>query len=77
VPGSETMTNIPKPLRLETRYSLREDGTGMWAVFDIFTGLTAEVNGVPQDGLGTETADDLVDLLNAEYIARRKGTTTH
>lgn len=65
----------PKPLRTEIRYDMREDGTGMWAVYDIFTGLTAEVNGVPQDGLDIETADDLVDLLNAEYIARRKGTT--
>ena len=59
----------------ETRYDMREDGTGMWAVYDIFTGMTTEVNGVPQDGLDIETADDLVDLLNAEYIARRKGTT--
>ncbi len=32
-------------------------------------------NGVPQDGLDIEQADDLVELLNAEYIARRKGTT--
>jgi len=62
----------PKP---EFRYDMREDGTGMWAVYDIFTGMTAEVNGVPQDGLDIEQADDLVDLLNAEYIARRKGTT--
>lgn len=59
----------------QNRFDMREDGTGMWAVYDIFTGLTAEVNGVPQDGLDIETADDLVDLLNAEYIARRKGTT--
>lgn len=65
----------PKPIRPENRYDMREDGTGMWAVYDIFTGLTAEVNGVPQDGLDIETADDLVDLLNAEYIARRRGTT--
>ena len=65
----------PKPNRTEIRYGLREDGTGLWAVYDIFTGLTAEVNGLPQDGLDIEVADDLVDLLNAEYIARRKGTT--
>ena len=62
----------PKP---ENRYDMREDGTGKWAVFDIFTGLTAEVNGIAQDGLEIEQADDLVDLLNAEYIARRGGTT--
>ena len=59
----------------ENRYDMREDGTGKWAVFDIFTGLTAEVNGIAQDGLEIEQADDLVDLLNAEYIARRGGTT--
>lgn len=62
----------PKP---NNRYAMRDDGTGAWAVYDIFTGLTAEVNGVPQDGLDIEHADDLVDLLNAEYIARREGTT--
>ncbi|MCQ4635017.1 hypothetical protein GB927_033680 [Shinella sp. CPCC 100929] len=61
--------------KTENRYATREDGTGLWAVYDIFTGLTAEVSGTPQDGLDNEQADDLVDLLNAEYIARRKGTT--
>lgn len=65
----------PKAPKPDNRYNMREDGTGWWAVYDIFTGLTAEVNGVPQDGLDIEAADDLVDLLNAEYIARRKGTT--
>lgn len=64
-----------KPIKPENRFDMREDGTGKWAVYDVFTGLTAEVNGVPQDGLDIEIADDLVDLLNAEYIARRKGTT--
>ena len=64
--------NVP---RLERRYGMREDGTGMWAAYDIFTGLTAEVNGVPLDGLSIEQADDAVDLLNAAYINRRKGTT--
>lgn len=66
------MAEKPRP---NNRYAMREDGTGMWAVYDIFTGLTAEVNGVPQDGLDIEQADDLVDLLNHEYIARRKGRT--
>lgn len=68
------MANKPKS-RIEYRYDVRADGTGMWAVYDIFTGLTAEVNGMPQDGLDIEEADDLVVLLNAEYIARRGGTT--
>lgn len=69
------MTKKPKLPHTETRYGLRDDGTGMWAVYDIFTGLTAEVNGIPLDGLQIEEADDAVDLLNRQYIARRKGTT--
>jgi hypothetical protein len=33
--------------------------------------MPAEVNGIPQDGLEMEQADDLVDLLNLQYIRRR------
>lgn len=64
----------PKVPRVENRYDMREEGTGLWAIYNIFTGLTAEVNGVPQDGL-VKHADGLVDVLNVEYIARRKGAT--
>jgi hypothetical protein len=46
------------------RYDIRHNDDGTWAVFDAFTGLTAEVNDIPQDGLDAEQADDLVDLLN-------------
>lgn len=69
------MPKKPRPPRIETRYGLREDGAGTWAVYDVFTGLTVDVNGLPLDGLRMEDADDAVDILNAEYIARRKGTT--
>lgn len=55
----------------QNRYDLRQEDDGSWTVFDIFTGLPAEVNGVPQDGLEIEKADDLVDLLNLLYIRRR------
>ncbi|MGB3814007.1 MAG: hypothetical protein WA950_12350 [Shinella sp.] len=65
----------PKPNRTEIRYGLREDGTGLWAVYDIFTGLTAEVNGIPQDGLDEVVVKFMVRELNDVYIARRKGTT--
>jgi hypothetical protein len=54
---------------------MREDGTGKWAVYDIFTGLTAEINGVPQDGLDEVVANYMVRDLNEVYIARRGGTT--
>lgn len=57
-----------------SRYRLRHDPADTWAVEDIFTGQTAEVNGIPQDGPDIEIANDLVDLLNREYIDRRKGT---
>ncbi|TCQ28286.1 hypothetical protein [Rhizobium sp. PP-CC-3G-465] len=59
----------------QNRYALRHDPDDTWAIEDIFTGQTAEVNDVPQEGLDMEIADDLVDLLNLEYINRRKGTT--
>lgn len=60
---------IPEPLRPAHRRR------GTWAVYAIFTGQTAEVNGIPQDGLDIQIADDLVDLLNLECINRRKGST--
>ncbi|MCK4205297.1 hypothetical protein J3U99_11015 [Brucella pituitosa] len=55
----------------ENRYDLRKEDDGSWTVFDIFTGMPAEVNGIPQDGLEMQQADDLVDLLNLQYIRRR------
>ncbi|MDX1045497.1 hypothetical protein GOL40_19555 [Sinorhizobium medicae] len=57
----------------ENRYNLRQEDDGTWTVFDIFTGLPAEVNDVAQVGLDMEQADDLVDLLNLLYIKRRRG----
>jgi hypothetical protein len=54
---------------------MREGGTGKWAIYDIFTGRTAELNGVPQDGLDEVFAEYMVRDLNEVYIARRKGTT--
>lgn len=65
----------PKLPRAENRYDMREHGTGMWAVYDIFTGLTAEVNGIPQDGFDEVVARFMVRELNDAYIERRKGTT--
>lgn len=62
--------------KLASRFNARknEDGTDYWSVYDLFTGLPAVVNGTTLDALGMEEADDLVDLLNAQY-ARRGGTT--
>jgi hypothetical protein len=66
--------SVTRRPRLERRYAIREDGTGMWAVYDIFTGLTAEVNGVPQDGLDAVVAKFMAQELNDAYVTRRKGT---
>ncbi|WP_037083935.1 hypothetical protein [Neorhizobium vignae] len=62
--------------KLMSRFSARknEDGTDYWSVYDISTGLPAVVNGAILDALGMEEADDLADLLNAQYT-RRGGTT--
>ncbi|KSV61898.1 hypothetical protein [Ensifer adhaerens] len=58
----------------ENRYDLRKEPDGTWTVFDIFTGMPAQVNDVEQIGLELEQADDLVDLLNLLYIRRRSGS---
>ncbi|WP_200943870.1 hypothetical protein [Rhizobium sp. Leaf371] len=47
-----------------TRYQLRHDPDDTWAVEDIFTGQTAEVNGIPQGGLNLKMPDARIDLLN-------------
>ncbi|WP_255877938.1 hypothetical protein [Sinorhizobium fredii] len=59
----------------ENRYDMRQDIYGYWTVYDIFTGQPAVVNDVELVMLEMEEADDLVDLLNREYIERRKGPT--
>lgn len=60
----------------ETRYQTRKsDADESRTVYDIMSGLPAKVNGTILTHCEMEEADDLVDLLNAEYIARRKGTT--
>ncbi|NTF54386.1 hypothetical protein G6L12_05690 [Agrobacterium rhizogenes] len=62
--------------KIDNRYNMRKnDNDGFWTVYDIFSGLPAEVNGTPLTHCEMEEADDLVDLLNAEYIARRRGAT--
>ncbi|CDZ64267.1 hypothetical protein [Neorhizobium galegae] len=63
--------------KLVSRFNARknEDGTDYWTVYDVSTGLPAVVNGTTLDALGMEEADDLVDLLNAQYT--RHGGTTH
>lgn len=63
--------------KTENRYDMRpsENRLGFWTVYDIFTGEPAVVNDTVMDALDMDDADDLVDLLNSEYIARRSGPT--
>ncbi|CTQ67229.1 hypothetical protein [Roseibium alexandrii] len=56
---------------MQQRYDIREEEDGMWTVFDIFTGLPAEVNGEILIGLDIQEADDAVDLMNAIDLKRR------
>jgi hypothetical protein len=58
---------------MAARYDIRQDDEG-WTVYDIFTGLPALVQDVPQTGLDMEDADDLADLLS---LAERKHRGLH
>lgn len=53
------------------RYDMRQELDGTWTVFDIFTGMPAEVYGQFCCLLDIEEADDLVDLLNGLYLQTR------
>ncbi|SFB60841.1 hypothetical protein SAMN03159496_05725 [Rhizobium sp. NFR07] len=46
------------------RYDLREEGDGTWTVFDIFTGVAAEVFDEPLIGLDLDEAEDIIQILN-------------
>jgi hypothetical protein len=56
------------------RYHLRKEIDGTWTVFDIFTGLPTEINGVPIMRLDIEEADDAIDLLNTLDVERQQNT---
>ncbi|GLU26640.1 MULTISPECIES: hypothetical protein [Brucella/Ochrobactrum group] len=57
----------------ETRYDMKQMPDGTWAVIDIFTGLVVMVNETYITNLDIQEADDMVDLLNGLYVARRNG----
>ncbi|MDQ0135064.1 hypothetical protein J2T08_002985 [Neorhizobium galegae] len=60
----------PKP---DNRYDMRKnEDDGWWTVYDIFTAEPAEVNGTWLTRCERDEADDLVDLLSAQYINRRR-----
>ena len=53
---------MPLSPRYDARQSLVDD---TWLVIDVRTGEVAHVNGIPQQQMSMEDADDLADLLNA------------
>ena len=48
---------------MSARYDMRAGDAG-WEVFDVWTGKTVMIAGVPKDDLDVQDADDLMDLLN-------------
>jgi hypothetical protein len=58
---------------MAARYDIQTDPSG-WTVYDINTGLPAEVKGVVQIGLSMEDADDLADLLNRLHTEQSAAT---
>lgn len=58
-------------MTVTSRYDMRKEADDTWTVFDVFTGLPAEVNGVPLAMLDIEEADDAIDLLNTLDGQRR------
>ncbi|WP_247875323.1 hypothetical protein [Ochrobactrum sp. Marseille-Q0166] len=67
------MNNPWSAAMAETRYDMKQMPDGTWAVIDIFTGLVVMVNETYITNLDIQEADDMVDLLNGLYVARRNG----
>lgn len=64
--------NLPAVSWLMTkRYDRQPDGSGTWAVIDLFTGIPAVFEGVSQAGLSLQEALDLTDFMNELDAARR------
>jgi hypothetical protein len=56
----------------EPRYSLRQEKNGTWTVLDVITRLPAASDGKDLTGLEEDDARDIMDVLNRDYLARRK-----
>lgn len=48
----------------ESRYDMKQDVNGTWAIIDRATGFITMVDGSLQVGLDRDAADGMVDLLN-------------
>ncbi|MGN8120059.1 hypothetical protein FZC33_00650 [Labrys sp. KNU-23] len=57
---------------MERRFDLREEEDGTWTVFDVFTGLPGIVGGFEATGFEVDEAGDLLAMLNAADLERRR-----
>ncbi len=56
----------------EPRYGLRQERNGSWTIVDLITRVPAASDGRDLTGLDREDAKDIMDVLNRDYLARRK-----
>ncbi|MDZ5454904.1 hypothetical protein [Labrys sp. ZIDIC5] len=54
------------------RYDLRIEDDGKWTVFDIFTGFPAIIDAIEVIGFEAAQAADLLEMLNAADLERRR-----
>lgn len=56
----------------EPRYGLRQERNGSWTIVDLITRVPAASDGRDLTGLDRDDAKDIMDVLNRDYLARRK-----
>ncbi|HTO34009.1 MAG TPA: hypothetical protein VL202_22960 [Pararhizobium sp.] len=56
----------------EPRYGLRQEKNGSWTILDVITRVPAATDGRDLTGLDQDDAEDIMDVLNKAYLARRK-----
>ena len=56
----------------EPRYGLRQERNGSWTIVDLITRVPAASDGRDLTGLDRQDAQDIMDVLNRDYLARRK-----
>ncbi|WP_438751840.1 hypothetical protein [Pararhizobium sp. O133] len=56
----------------EPRYGLRQEKNGSWTILDLITRVPAATDGRDLAGLDREDAADIMDVLNKDYLERRK-----
>lgn len=56
---------------MATRYDRRQTSGG-YIVFDLWTGETVVLDGIPQNALSSLDSEDLVQLLNKPVAADRR-----